>query len=421
MINSNDATSAYVFLSKHDEDLSIEFFCNIYKKRLDSIRQSLEDSFPKVKGTYVFTDFFSFSVPRGLLNILTGENTFGGEYDRNSGLFFLYYFRLEYASSDEQGAKSLKGKFDDALNNIEKFGDFFFELAMANSYRSYGCAVEFVPPSKLANVNTPDLLVKSKVGDLWIECKCMTSTSRMPVEMKTISNCFEIIIDNFFSSVELAKHVLKATYKGARKDRDDEIVDELIKAINEIKQGRKRVSNALWNLDLSRHSIANISETIVSPWKEIPYDLRGLAYVPLRNENLIVLFSKEDSNLQEPVQDRIRKALKQLPSEGMRMVCIQFRDTSPYSSDLQDLSNWLFSYPRIQKIIKKNVAKNNGFLGVFFSGPFGFQDRNDKKFINYLQTGCGPNSEADMALYWLGIVGLSTQQFTEKVMSWKKV
>lgn len=292
----------------------------------------------------------------------------------------------------------------------------FWELAVANSFKSHGSDVEFIPLSERKSVNTPDLLVKSKEGDLFVECKCVSLSSRSPISYSIIRLAISIIDDFCKNNALPEEFIISAVFKGGRADEADGIIKDLRSSIGKLNIDNLLIKGGCWDLEVNcdyPELTSSAWATLKIPLLDRPPILRGIAIAPISERRLVVFSSEQTSGLDRTIGDRIGKALGQLPERGLRAICIQISGYCPSSTDeFGYFCNWVLSDKRVGSLIKKHSAMKNGFVGAFIATDFFIENRDGWSFINYFQSGAGTIEVGDARKYFVG-----TQGFTEEGFS----
>jgi hypothetical protein len=422
-----DPGAESVFMSESDRKRTLEIFLAKFGKKVPAFIEKLTAGLLTMRpgGVADLHRMYAESIARGLLSILSKKNNHFVESDISHGYFFLYYFMGALNAAEAKERNVLIGRLKDALNINRRFCDFFWELAVAYSYRSHGSPVVFIEQATQPNVKIPEMVVKSAVGDMHIECKCVSMDSRFPLPENVHVEVAALINTHVVSSDVPNEFIMLAKYKGARDTPSAEIIRDLEVALKNLDKETWAVSSSLWQLELDirhPHLTDDVYKLLARPESEWPSVLQGIALAPIDKHRLLVISSTRPSALPRTIGDRVSTAIRQLPKSGLRMICIQIPGLHPATQEeFSAFCGWALSDSRTQNLAKSQISLRNGFLGIFVATDFIFEEREGSTFINYYQGGIGTTNSDDARKYFVGIQNWSEQKFTDYFSSLKRV
>ncbi|SDH56837.1 MULTISPECIES: hypothetical protein [unclassified Duganella] len=298
---------------------------------------------------------------------------------------FLRFFSLSYERADSVLKNKLRGQFVNGIKTDHGFPALFLELNILQTFLSLGHAAELISED-----DAPDILLRSDFGDIYVECKCMSIKSKPPIPEgadiflgKLMSKCLE-------ATPEGERRLLTMTYHGPRDEKLRNIEASAQEALEKIVMGRE-FSNRFWNckLELLPFGIGvGECEKAISDRKYVmPTALEG-CFLFGTSVGYAVVKSVHTHRLERAIENLIVDALKQLPSSGLRFICIQVLGSFGHS---QIMNHWrtlihesVAPGSGAGRKIEKENKKENGFAGVNFISDFYVNKYEDAVGIDYV-------------------------------------
>lgn len=411
------AGAEQVFMSDEDRKTALNAFSLRFSRRIDAICAALQAGLTKTR-VESYVDIYqriSERIPRGLLAILRNQQASAHHSELDHAYFFLFYFTRLLKQARPEEINVLVGRFNDALNVNSKFNDLFWEMSIARTFQSHGCDVEFVSPSPDRGVQTPDLKIKSREGVAYAECKSVSVLSRLPLPSDTLTRGAKLIADHFANIAEPGQFVLFAKYKGVRKELAEDVLDDLRKCLVGFNIGEVISESVLWHLrldlNLSKYT-DDIKKIMFTRLSERPEALRGLMLTEVGDRRLLVFSADQIYGLSKTIGDRVEKAFKQLPDDGLRFILLQISDyLAGDKQEFDAMINYAASDQRTVSLARKNIKNDNGFIGVFLSGAHWFEARGNLKFLNCMQSGLATSNKYYLRKYYVGMLGWTKDDF----------
>jgi hypothetical protein len=413
--------AANVVMSLSDRENAIELFCSYLKDDIEVIKFALAKSASNfIKQNIINVSMVLREQTRlGLHAILNNDENLVLLPTKDSAYFLLHYFNLTFLTANDDLKKLLRGRIIGGLKTDMGFPALLFELATAHTFKLKGNSVSFIEET---STETPDLIVSSKYNDLIVECKCIYALSKYHTPEHVLQPASQIATD-YLKAIggNKSENLLTIHYVGKRDSKADEVIDDLLAALKKINGQICAVTAKFWRVNLSK----------------LPEELQGLeiyrsfakssllnhplikdsALCCVSGHGLVAMRSTGLWDQREAVERVVKKALTQLPKQGMRIICLQIIGSSGYlhlyKKGLIGMLESALAGGDTKRRFSEEEKKQNGFVGISICSDFEFQLSADNSIrINYDLALKGSRHREDVNMYLYDIMNYMPSQFS---------
>lgn len=378
-MNTYNEHSACVVMSINDQQSAFDEFNKLFSGEIPKFQNALRTRMEALLScqSLELVRFGVNAIALGLHKIL--NNSCSEICCKNADLayFFIKYFVSSLSEADVGAAIELRGRLKSAMTIESAFSALFLELAMAQSYKSKGHSVDFIPLSKEKNVRTPDIVVKTAINRLSVECKAIALSAKSPIptgKFDEIGNVFCGLLERLGRAEK--KYVLSVLYIGLKNEDDNSRLADAIECADSASHTTTNVKSKYWWIELSvapADIIRNDKGELGKGGDIYPPQVRGYKLVEVDDAGYVTFDSMHPYRFDDAIRHGIKDAIDQLPEDGMRLVCLQVNGslfTRPGTAHFSRYAELVQNNNDSMRMINREKSLNNGFVGVQIISDF---------------------------------------------------